>query len=159
MSWIDQLNRRVLSQWNTCLRGGHAEPFYLAPAAGRPAEIRFTLDYERSALHELAHWCVAGNARRLIDDYGYWYAPDGRTGEQQQAFFQVEVRPQAIEHHLCDALGLSFDVSVDNLTSQAVSGIDSFRLAVEQEYRQLHDNGLPHRATLIRDCLAGCRAG
>ena len=96
--WIAALNDTVLSAFRTRLVGGFDEPFYLAFRADGPAEIRFTRDYTGSALHELAHWCVAGEARRRQDDYGYWYAPDGRTNAQQQQFFQVEVTPQAVEN-------------------------------------------------------------
>ncbi len=159
MKWLDRINRQVLSQWNTRLSGGHPEPVYLAPSADRPAEIRFTLDHERSALHELAHWCVAGEARRQLDDYGYWYAPDGRNDEQQQAFFRVEIRPQAIERHLCDALGLAFDVSVDNLDNTQLNGIGAFRQAVGNEYLRMQQDGLPERAAMLHACLAECRAG
>lgn len=50
-----------------------------------------------SALHEISHWTIAGAKRRLLPDLGYWYAPDGRTKEQQDLFEQVEIKPQAIE--------------------------------------------------------------
>ncbi|GAM69307.1 transporting ATPase [Vibrio sp. JCM 19236] len=26
-------------------------------------------------MHEIAHWCVAGPKRRLLEDFGYWYEP------------------------------------------------------------------------------------
>ncbi len=97
---------------NTRLVGGYDEPFYLA---GPPSEIRFREDFVRSALHEVAHWCVAGAERRKQDDFGYWYCPDGRDQAQQQAFEQVEIRPQAIEAEFCQALGIPFSPSQDNL--------------------------------------------
>ena len=65
--------------------------------------------------HEVAHWCVAGAERRKQDDFGYWYCPDGRDQAQQQAFEQVEIRPQAIEAEFCQALGIPFSPSQDNL--------------------------------------------
>ena len=52
---------------HTVLEGGFEEPVYLAgtpvagtpvagtPVAGEPARIRYTRDYFRSALHEVAH--------------------------------------------------------------------------------------------------------
>src|SRR5690606_17895265 len=82
-------------QFNTLLVGGKEEPFYRSSRNGEQAEIHYRHDYFRSALHEVAHWCVAGEARRQQDDYGYWYAPDGRNAGQQKAFEQVEVLPQA----------------------------------------------------------------
>jgi hypothetical protein len=152
-AWVDDLNRDILGRYDTRLCGGFAEPFYRAPVNARFAEIRFTRDFERSALHELAHWCVAGSERRRQDDYGYWYAPDGRDHEQQQLFFQVEIKPQAIEKHFCTALGLPFDVSADNLASPQVSGLDAFRCAVDAQYCAYSGNGLPGRAAAIADWL------
>ena len=74
-----------LADLNTCLLGGYPEPEYLPADASHPHHrILFTRDYFRSALHEVAHWCVAGPERRLMPDFGYWYAPDGRTAEQQR---------------------------------------------------------------------------
>ena len=151
--WIAALNDTVLSAYRTRLVGGFHEPFYLAFRADEPAEIRFTHDYPRSALHELAHWCVAGEARRQQDDYGYWYAPDGRSNAQQARFYQVEVAPQAIENHFCLALRMPFAVSVDNLGNTAVDGIEAFRMAVDERFNHYARNGLPSRAAQIHRCL------
>jgi elongation factor P hydroxylase len=156
--WIAALNDTVLSAYRTRLVGGFEEPFYLAFRAGQPAEIRFTRDYTRSALHELAHWCVAGEARRRQDDYGYWYAPDGRSNIQQQRFFQVEITPQAFEKHFCAALGIPFAVSVDNLGNCAIDGIDTFRAAVESRFTGYAREGLPKRAAQIHQCLQAHRS-
>ena len=83
---------------NTVLVAGGEEPVYL-PADERFPHHRivFRHDYVASALHEVAHWCVAGAARRALTDYGYWYAPDGRSTERQAEFEAVEARPQALE--------------------------------------------------------------
>ncbi|WP_299591615.1 elongation factor P hydroxylase [uncultured Microbulbifer sp.] len=102
---------------NTRLQGGQEEPYY-RPAGDRAAawhQVEFTRDYAASALHEAAHWCVAGTARRQQPDYGYWYAPDGRTAEQQAEFERVEVKPQALEWIFSVACGMKFRVSADNL--------------------------------------------
>lgn len=93
----------------TCLQPGAEEPFYQAPAEGKPAIIYSTYDYFASALHECAHWCIAGEKRRQLDDYGYWYAADGRTAQQQQEFFQVEQKPQALEWAFALAANLPLD--------------------------------------------------
>lgn len=152
--WLQVLNDTVLCHYRTRLVGGFGEPFYRAARGEDFAEIRFTRDYERSALHELAHWCVAGEQRRQQDDFGYWYAPDGRSDEQQQQFFQVEIRPQAIEKHFCQALGIPFAVSVDNLGNPDVSGTAQFSLVVDACYQHLEQQGLPLRAAGIQRCLA-----
>lgn len=126
---LDQIIEAFDSEFaplNTRLVGGYDEPFYLA---GPPSEIRFREDFVRSALHEVAHWCVAGAERRKQDDFGYWYCPDGRDPAQQQAFEQVEIRPQAIEAEFCQALGIPFSPSQDNLNGD-VSPNPAFEHAI-----------------------------
>lgn len=152
------LNLQFLPHYHTLLRGGYEEPFYVAPAQDRPAEIQFTHDYYRSALHELAHWCVAGAERRKIDDYGYWYAPDGRTQQQQEEFFKVEVKPQAIEWALSLICGVKFDVSVDNL-SNTVSGADAFKQAVREQLSVYLENAFPARTEALLQFIYGSRTG
>ncbi len=151
--WLEQLNREVLQQHGTRLAGGYPEPFYRAPTINTLAEIQFTRDHERSALHELAHWCIAGEARRRLDDYGYWYEPDGRTIHQQARFFEVEIKPQALEKHFCHALGIAFQVSIDNLGNTGVDGVDQFSAGVDRQYAIYTATGLPDRASVIYSCL------
>ena len=139
---------------NTVLQGGANEPYY---RPGSPNVIHFREDFSRSALHEVAHWCVAGAARRGLPDYGYWYAPDGRDEAEQAAFYGVEVRPQAIEKMFCEALGIDFKVSVDNLSvSLSDPAIASFTAAVNDEFDRLSRCGLPERAELFRRALTQC---
>ena len=72
---------------HTQLRGGAEEPLYQpASGAGGMHLLFYREDYFASALHEIAHWCIAGSARRRMVDFGYWYAPDGRDAQQQAAF-------------------------------------------------------------------------
>ncbi|WP_439651348.1 elongation factor P hydroxylase [Microbulbifer guangxiensis] len=139
---------------NTRLCGGHPEPFY-RPAGQACAyhRVEFTLDYPASALHEAAHWCVAGAARRQQPDYGYWYAPDGRTAEQQRLFERVEVKPQALEWIFSRACGLRFRVSADNL-AQGLGPSDAFRTAIFEQVRDYCRRGLPDRAGQFATALA-----
>lgn len=133
------------AHYNTRLTGGAAEPVYLPADAQEPMHrIVFTLDYYRSALHEIAHWCVAGAARREQLDFGYWYAPDGRSAEQQRAFEQVEVKPQALEWLFCEAAGHPFRVSLDNLSGEATDPTPFKRRVVAQVQAYLN-GGLPER--------------
>ena len=83
---------------NTRLVKGGDEPIY-TPANDdcEYHQIIFARGYYASAFHEISHWCQAGEARRLLEDYGYWYKPDGRNEQEQKEFEQVEVIPQAIE--------------------------------------------------------------
>ena len=144
-TFTDLLNTHYLHSFNTILVGGSDEPFYEAAKNGQPARIGFTRDYIRSAMHELAHWCIAGKKRRLQDDFGYWYAPDGRTQVQQEVFCRVEVRPQAIEWAFAKACGVLFEVSMDNLNN-TVDGSASFEEQVRTQMAHYHERGFPQRA-------------
>ena len=85
------------SDQQVLLKPGASEPFYQAACSQEQskkqphdqlATIFSTQDFFSSALHEVAHWCIAGVERRKLDDYGYWYEPDGRSGEQQARFMR-----------------------------------------------------------------------
>ena len=149
---IDCFNRRFSASEGTILVGGADEPYY---DPGSPNIIYFREDFIRSALHEVAHWCVAGSTRRKLPDYGYWYAPDGRNDAQQTAFFGVEIKPQAVEKAFCMAVGIPFKVSVDNLSvSLCDPAIASFAVAVEDQFAAMMIDGLPHRAEIFRYALS-----
>ncbi|WP_144394336.1 elongation factor P hydroxylase [Pleionea sediminis] len=138
--------------YNTRLLFGGDEPFYQAAKEGEPAKIISREDYLSSALHEIAHWSIAGAERRQLDDFGYWYEPDGRTADQQSIFEQVEVKPQAIEWALSIACGHTFNLSADNLEEQAAPS-DTFRQAVTQQFLNYWHSGLPERAQCLFDQL------
>lgn len=146
--------------YNTCLVAGGQEPEYLPARAGQPQHrIIFAHDYFRSALHEVAHWCVAGAERRLLADFGYWYAPDGRDSEQQRTFEQVEVRPQALEWLFCAAAAHPFRVSLDNLSGEETDP-GPFQRAVQAQVLQYLDAGLPERpARFVQALTNAYRAG
>jgi hypothetical protein len=139
--------------YNTVLVGGGAEPEYLPADATHPEHrVIFTRDYFRSALHEIAHWCVAGSERRLLADFGYWYAPDGRSAEQQRVFEQVEVKPQALEQLFCEAAGHRFSLSLDNLAGEPTDP-RPFALGVQQQRERYLDEGLPERPVRLIHAL------
>ncbi len=128
----------------TALIGNAAEPYY---QPGSPHRIYFRSDYLRSALHEVAHWCVAGARRRRLPDYGYWYSSDGRNADQQQAFFAVEARPQAIERCFCGAIGIPFSPSIDNVGAQIEDQhLRCFEARIQERCDQFARAGLPPRA-------------
>src|SRR5690625_4703961 len=117
---------------NTVLVRGGAEPVYLPADRTHPQHrVVFAHGFYASALHEVAHWCIAGSQRRQLEDYGYWYRPDGRTPEEQREFERVEAHPQALEWAFSLAADFSFNVSADNLSGAPVD-IDGFR-------RRVHD--------------------
>lgn len=138
--------QRLGGYWHTRLAGGAEEPLYLPAEGEQPALIRYAHDYFRSALHEIAHWCIAGPQRRLQQDYGYWYAPDGRNAEQQVLFLQVEEKPQALELLFCAACGHDFCVSLDNLDGGEEVNAAHFEARVRGRARSwLEEGGMPER--------------
>lgn len=146
-----------LESFNTQLIGGAQEPLYLPSKDGLPARIFFRADYVSSALHEVSHWCIAGEARRQLEDYGYWYETDSRDEASQREFEKVEVRPQALECLFHWALGLDFRVSVDNLA--LVDHDDSaFRVAVNRQIGDFLQTALPPRGLVFAQYLLALRA-
>ena len=140
---------------NTVLVKGDHEPIYIpAKNTAQNHQIVFAHGYFASALHEIAHWCIAGKKRRLLEDYGYWYNPDGRDVEQQTEFEKVEVKPQAIEWAFCCASGKPFSVSTDNLDGAPVN-IQDFHLAVKKQVLFYLESGFPSRASQFIDILHG----
>lgn len=119
----------------TLLVRGKSEPEYFASKDGMPARIEFAHGFFQSALHEISHWCVAGATRRGLDDFGYWYCPDGRDEMTQRQFEKVEIKPQAIECLLSLALGRYFYVSADNLNADFDTSNSTFATDV---YAQAH---------------------
>lgn len=144
-----------LADYNTRLVKGEDEPIYLPQDEGRVHhELYFAHGFFASALHECAHWLVAGKERRKLVDFGYWYVPDGRSEEEQALFQKVEVRPQAIEWILSKAAGYKFRVSVDNLNG-ADSDITAFKEAVYEQVKSYCAKGLSKRAECLRSALCG----
>lgn len=131
----------------TMLVRGESEPEYFASKDGNPARIEFAHGFFQSALHEISHWCVAGNKRRQLDDFGYWYCPDGRDEATQHQFEQVEIKPQAIECLLSLALGRYFYVSADNLNAT----FDTSKSTFAQDVYAKSDDYLSNRHTLPTD--------
>lgn len=152
---IEQVfNALFAAPLNTVLIGGASEPFY-RPADDEDARHRifYREDFVSSSLHEVAHWMVAGEARRLLPDWGYWYAPDGRDAVQQQIFEQMEVKPQALEWLLHAACGLRFRVSLDNLSEGAGDG-SAFKDRVYEQTCHYIRNGVHERMQSFYQALA-----
>ena len=99
-------------RYETHLIEGAPEPFYHYVPKGY-SKIFFRSDYTSSALHEVAHWCIAGPNRRRENDYGYFYVED-RNKEQQLQFQRVERKVQALEWVFSVAANVPFELSVDN---------------------------------------------
>ena len=58
------------AEYATVLVGGAPEPLYVpSPEVLRePHRVVYREDYFASALHEVAHWCLAGAERRKLED-------------------------------------------------------------------------------------------
>ena len=152
---ITLFNDLFRESYRTVLVRGGEEPEYLpADTADGLARVVFARGFFASALHEISHWCIAGEHRRTLYDYGYWYCPDGRTPQQQQAFEQVEVKPQALEWLFALAAGSTFHISVDNLAGDGAADEGGFRRRVNRQLIRYLERGLPARAQQFFDALA-----
>lgn len=151
---IGIFNHTFYSDYNTKLELGADEPIYL-PADDNIDHHRiiFARGFYASALHEISHWCVAGPERRLLEDFGYWYQPDGRTEVVQAQFEQVEVRPQAYEWILSMSAGFAFTVSCDNLNGDFEPDRLAFMTKVHQEVGTILAKGLPLRVAMLSQAL------
>ncbi|CAA0088680.1 Elongation factor P hydroxylase [Halioglobus japonicus] len=159
--FVSERLERVFSRcfgrdYNTRLCGGADEPIY-QPAAGdgEYSKLYYRQDYFASALHESAHWCIAGALRRREVDFGYWYAPEGRNAAQQLAFEAVERKPQALEWYFSKACNYRFQVSADNLelTNAGVHDVTVFAQAVLEQALSWQQEGLPARAEVFYRAL------
>lgn len=141
-------DRCFLGTYRTRLIGGASEPLYKPGTECH--HLYYREDYFASALHEVAHWCIAGETRRQQVDFGYWYAPDGRDEEAQRAFEQAELVPQALEWHFSRACGYPFRLSLDNLNGSTDSASqDGFKRAVLAQAQQWASGELPPRAQIF----------
>ena len=150
---ITIFNECFSTDYNTQLVKGDQEPIYLPEDEHRSYHaIFFAHGFYSSALHECAHWLIAGKQRRKLVDYGYWYVPDGRTAEQQSVFQRVEVKPQAIEWILSKATGYQFSVSADNLDG-AEYNTQVFKQAVYLQVLTYCNKGLTQRTNRLYQAL------
>lgn len=159
VNWLIEQFNGWFSPLDTILVKGDHEPEYLAKTVDSPAKIVFAHGFFASGLHEISHWCVAGKRRRGLDDFGYWYAPDGRNADEQRAFEQVEIMPQAIECLLTLMCGKRFEVSQDNLCADFDTSHSTFAHDVANRTLQLWQTGekLPSDAKFLLSQLQPLR--
>lgn len=153
--WLITLfNTLFFEQQVELVRGEH-EPEYFPAQGNQLARIEFAHGFFASALHELSHWCIAGAARKQLSDFGYWYAPDGRSATQQQAFEQVEVKPQALECLFTLACRRPFQVSQDNLFADFDTSNSTFADDVYKQAKRYIDQPqtLPRDAKILLHAL------
>lgn len=150
---IQIFNQCFEKTYQTRLVRGLDEPIYLPKNEQQSHhQIHFAHGFFSSALHECAHWLIAGKNRREQEDYGYWYIPDGRSAEEQQLFQSVEIKPQALEWLLSRAASYRFQFSIDNL-SGAPADIEQFQQNVYQQALRYQREGLPFRAQIFHAAL------
>jgi hypothetical protein len=144
-------NAQFLVTHNTMMSGGAAEPLYEPAVGSQPSRILFTYDYPASALHEAAHWCLAGRARRGLRDYGYWYVPGPRNTQQRREFFAAEAPVQALEAIFAQACNVRFVVSADDFAASPEE-LEEFTGHIEQRIAQRRQR-LPERARSFAEAL------
>ena len=155
---VDQLialfNDYAQAKYQTILVKGDDEPLYIpAQTQDDVHRIVFAHGFFASALHEIAHWCIAGAQRRQQLDYGYWYVEEGRNSAQQAQFEHVEVKPQALEYLFSSACKIPFQVSCDNLNGCEVDRF-AFHAQVEAQVALYLKHGLPRRAAeFLQVCI------
>ena len=146
-------NKLFAGGYNTILCGGADEPLYRTASIGQAEhQIWFRDDYASSALHEIAHWCIAGRDRRLLDDYGYWYN-EKRNADHQRRFEEAEARPQGLEWILSIAAGVEFRVSCDNFELMSLD-VEPLRNRIREEALNFIRDGIPLRAEKLQRCFA-----
>ncbi|PWC23734.1 MULTISPECIES: elongation factor P hydroxylase [Brenneria] len=141
-------------EYNTRLVKGDDEPIYLPADEQAPYHrIIFAHGFYASALHEISHWCIAGEQRRLQVDFGYWYCPDGRDAQTQSRFESAEIKPQALDWLFCAAAGFPFNVSCDNLNGDGEPDRIAFQRRVHAQVMHYLHQGIPPRPARFINAL------
>ncbi len=152
---ITLFDRCFSDEFQTRLIKGDDEPIYLPADAESPwNRVVFAHGFYASALHEISHWCIAGEARRKQVDFGYWYCPDGRDALTQSQFETVEVKPQALEWMFCVAAGFPFNVSCDNLNGDCEPDRIAFQRKMHAQVMSYLTSGIPARPARFIAALA-----
>lgn len=153
---IDIFNTEFKNTYNTILVSGGEEPIYLPSGSKNEYnQIIFREYIISSALHEIAHWCLAGKERRKQKDYGYWYNPDNRSINEQILFYNVEVKPQALEWAFSKMINIPFNISLDcfgNDLELIKKETENFKKAVNRQLKEYQKN-LPLRARIFAQKL------
>lgn len=103
-------------------------------------------------MHEIAYWLIAGKERRKLEDFDYWYEPDGRSAERQRKFEKVEIKPQAVEWILATAVDFRYYASSDNLNDN-IGDTTLFKQAVYIQVQSYIENALSARTQRLRLAL------
>lgn len=129
----DLFNSTFEKKYRVRLIGGAAEPIYVPPMEKESGSICFREDFISSALHEVAHWCIAGKDRRQIVDFGYEYISPPRDENAQKVFLQAERRVQGLERLFSELCWVPFSPSLDNLDCDQATAKKMPKLVLEFE--------------------------
>ena len=164
----DLFNSTFEEKYRVRLIGGAAEPIYLPPTDKKTGAICFREDFVSSALHEVAHWCLAGRDRRKMIDFGYEYISPPRDEIAQKIFLHAEARVQGLERLFSEVSGVSFSASLDNLDCDEVTTkkmpnlVLEFETALEtesQNWKLKIDRNPSLRAAIFYDSLHEIHTG
>ena len=72
--------------YNVEISGGADEPLYTPATPTKAAQLIFRENFPASALHEAAHWCIAGELRRNSTDFALTYIAAPRSETEQEQF-------------------------------------------------------------------------
>ena len=147
-------NQEFACSHHSRMEGGADEPLYLPASNDQPARLYYREDYAASALHEAAHWCIAGAERRSLEDFGYTYEPPPRDADAQERFYAAEVRTQALESLFAQAAGVDFQPSADNLQADLADFSRQLAAAVPHMQQWLES----HAGARARQFLAALEA-
>ena len=70
VDWLILHFNHWFSHLNVTLVRGDFEPEYFPATETEAARIQFAHGFFNSALHEISHWSIAGEQRRLLPDLG-----------------------------------------------------------------------------------------
>ena len=160
---VEQLFAQTFyARLQTRLCGGASEPYYQPANNSNEDHLLFYReDFFASALHEVAHWCIAGQARRLQPDFGYWYVDENRSEAQQRAFEAAECKPQAVERLFSEAARFPFQPSLDQHAADGcyAERVARFNAKVAQQATHYDVHGWPARAEQFAAALRNCFQG
>ena len=155
---VTVFNQCFAQHYGVEMRGGAHEPLYVPATFAKPAELIFREDFPASALHEAAHWCIAGERRRQSMDFAYTYIAAPRSDKEQALFLTAELRTQSLESVFAQAANVVFNPSADNLNCD----VSAFACAIAG-YRAKTVRWLTvpagKRAKQFRQALTGLKQG
>ncbi len=150
---INLFNEQFKVSEHTILVETENDPLYLPiDASCEFNRIFCTKNSFASIFHEIAHWCIAGLARRKLVDYGYWCKLEDRSPEEQQLHRNYEKKTQAIEWIFSVAANTKFLIIPDN-APHSFEASEEYKQGIYTMTMHYLDQGLPPRAEIFKNSL------